>query len=298
MALAKEQVKDNTDAHGGLLVKNKVRSPLVWVGGKTRLLDWLLPQLNIPCRVYVEPFGGSAAVLLNRERVPVEIYNDADGEVVNLLRCVAAHPEELQRQLAVVPYAREIYTKENAWLRAGQPGSMTDLQRAARWWWLNMASFGGQMGAGFGCTAKESMQKKTRSRIQCIDQASERLRDVLIEHEDFRVVIDRYDRPGALLYCDPPYVDHEDPYKGEGAGFTEADHRDLAELLNKAQGKVALSYYPCRLVDELYPAPAWRRSEKRHLCVLTNFREVPDADQERTELLLMNYDPPAQQQLF
>lgn len=168
----------------------------------------------------------------------------------------------------------------------------------ARWWWLCLAAFGRSPSAGFGTATSESIPIRTRRRINAIGEASARLRDVLVEHADFRVVIERYDCPDALLYCDPPYAGHEELYAGEGRGFTEADHRDLAALLNAAKGKVALSYYPCDLVEELYPSPPWRREEKAWLCTLSNPKSAPDANYQRSELLLMNYAPPAQQLLF
>ena len=282
-------------------MKRKVRSPVVWVGGKSRLLDWLLPLLDVPARVYVEPFGGSAAVLLNRPRAAVEVYNDADGQLVNLLRCVAQHPQELKRLIEQTPYARQVYDEELAWLKRGGPGSMTDLQRAARWWWLCLASFSGSLGCGFGTAATETQTAYVHRRIAVIDEASARLRDVLIERADFRVILERYDTPETLFYCDPPYVGHEDAYDKLGPCFTEADHRDLAALLGAVQGRVALSYYPCDLVDELYPprgTRGWRRETKAWVSTLSNPRAAPGADYQRTELLLLNYDPPSQGTLF
>jgi len=100
----------------------------------------------------------------------------------------------------------------------------------------------------------------------------------------------------ALFYCDPPYVGTEDSYSDGGAGFGEAEHRELARLLNGIAGQAAVSYFPCPLVNELYPAPRWRRS--------TTVRQVTMANDNRhcepkvvTELLLMNYALPQQAKL-
>lgn len=78
----------------------------------------------------------------------------------------------------------------------------------------------------------------------------------------------------------------------------EADHRDLARMLGALQGKAAVSYYPCPLVDELYPEPHWRRITKRWIKSLGLLAHEGDAAPESTELLLLNYDPPIQQNLF
>lgn len=276
-------------------MKRRVRSPLVWVGGKSRLVDWILPHLEVPCQSYVEPFGGSAAMLLNRPRVPCEVYNDLDQSLVRFLLCVREHPAELERLVLGLPYARAHHQAEQEWLRLGCPGRMTDLQFAARWWWLNLTGFGGQLTGGFG-TAVDDRVPQVHRRIATVHEASARLRDVLIECEDFRVVIERYDTPDTLFYLDPPYVGCETVYV-EG-GMREADHRDLARMLGALQGKAAVSYYPCPLVDELYPEPHWRRITKRWIKSLGLLAHEGDAAPESTELLLLNYDPPIQQNLF
>ena len=276
-------------------MRRHVRSPITWVGGKARLVDWLLPLLDVPCRVYCEPFGGSAAVLLNRARSEVEVYNDLDQALVTFLLCVREHPGELERLVAGLPYSRAHHRAETEWYKLGCPGRLTDLQFASRWWWLNLAGYGGQIDAGFGVCITESQVGKVNSRLATIHEASRRLRDVLIECEDVQVVIDRYDTPETLFYLDPPYVSHEGLYD-EGA-FGERDHRALAARLAGILGKAAVSYYPCALVDELYPADRWRRETKRRASTLANFRDAPDAETHVEELLLLNYDPPVQQRL-
>lgn len=274
--------------------KFRLRSPITWVGGKARLVDWIIPHLRVPCVTYCEPFGGSAAVLLNRDPAEVEIYNDVDGALATFMLCVREHPDELLRAVGELPYARSHHQQETEWMRKGCPGRMTDIQFAARWWWLNMTGYGGQLLAGFGTGSQESMTVKAKSRQAILELASRRLSDVLIEADDFRKVIPRYDSDVALFYCDPPYVGTEDVYL-EGGKFGEADHRELAALLNSVQGRVAVSYYPCALVDELYPAGTWRRVTREWKKSLGQ----PQAEQlaDSTELLLLNFDPPAQRSL-
>jgi DNA adenine methylase len=276
-------------------MRRHVRSPITWVGGKSRLVDWLLPHLSVPCRVYCEPFGGSASVLLNRDRVEVEVYNDLDQALVTFMLCCREHPGELERLVAGLPYSRVHHHAEAAWFKLGCPGRMTDLQFASRWWWLNLAGFGGQIDAGFGVSVTESHAGKMDRRILTIHEASRRLRDVVIECADVRVILDRYDTPETLFYLDPPYVGAEGVY--DEGGFSERDHRDLGARLAAVQGKAVVSYYPCALVDEIYPADRWRRETKQRASTLANFRDAPDAETHVTELLLLNYDPPTQRSL-
>ncbi len=278
---------------------DKIASPVHWVGGKSRLLEWLLPLLDVPCDLYCEPFGGSASVLLNRRPARIEVYNDADGNLANLLLCIREHPAELRRLLAELPYCREHHAAEIAWLRAGMPGRLTDLQRASRWWWLNLTGFGGQIDAGFGTAKTESIPTRSLNRLEKLERASRRLQTVVIENLDFREILDRYDRPESLFYCDPPYIGTEGMYEAaEGGGFGEREHRDLATLLGSLQGRAAVSYFEHPLLDELYPAANWRRSTKRRKVSLSNVKAADGGSlPEQTEVLLMNYDPPAQGKL-
>lgn len=127
-----------------------VRTPCVWVGGKIRLANWILPLIDVPCRTYVEPFGESAALLLNRDPVEVEVYNDIDSALVTFMLCVKFHYLELCREINESPVSRSLYRQNQEWLKLGCPGVMTDIQFAARWWYLNLNSFGGISGGGFG----------------------------------------------------------------------------------------------------------------------------------------------------
>lgn len=266
-------------------MRNQIRSPLRWVGGKSRLVDWLRPHLDIRCSIYCEPFGGSAALLLNREPVKVEVYNDSDGGLATLMLCVRDHPGELQRLVAGLPYSRQFHRSEVDWLKRGCPGRMTDLQFAARWWWLNLAGFSGFLDRGFGIKTGSNMPQSIARQVLSIDTVSHRLRDVLIENDDFRAVVKRYDTPSTLFYCDPPYVGSEGVYR-EG-NFGEEDHRDLARMLNAIKGFAAVSYFPCPLIDELYPADRWRRIKKRRF---NSLGAVGAKKQQCTELLLLNYE--------
>lgn len=102
----------------------------------------------------------------------------------------------------------------------------------------------------------------------------------MIDNRDFREIFLVYDSPTTLFYVDPPYVGREKYYAG---GFTEQDHRDLAEILNGIQGKAVLSYYDDPLVDELYPN--WRRE------TFQSARQVVNGKNNiAEELLLMNFD--------
>jgi DNA adenine methylase len=187
-----------------------------------------------------------------------------------------------------LPYARGLHTAELEWLRLGAPGRLTDLQFAARWYWLNLVGFGGQLTGGFGTAATQPRVSRTRRRIQSIKVASQRLLNVLVECEDYRVLIPRYDTIDTLFYCDPPYIGTEGCYSGV-ANFVEHDHADLADMLNSVKGKAAISYAAHPLIEKLYPAKRWYRVSRRRSVTLGNSHRGTRAKQ-ITEVLLMNYD--------
>lgn len=263
-----------------------MRSPIKWVGGKHFQAKWIVSHFP-PHRVYVEPFGGGAHVLCRKDpkTSKLEVFNDIDGNLVNFLLVARERPQELVKALETLPYSRMLF---NRWRKEPLPDD--PFERAVRWFYLLRSSFSGHLGCSW-CHAKRSGRNCPhwyQSAVHLIPQLAERFRLVQIEHLDFRECIEKYDGPETLFYCDPPYIGVEDYYRFP---FTEEDHRDLAKLLNNAQGLVALSYYPHPLVDELYPG--WHRATKvypQRSYGVTRFsrrKTKPRA----TELLLMNYDP-------
>ncbi len=258
-----------------------------WYGGKFSHLDWLLPLLPTDCHHYCEPFGGSAAVLLNRPPAPVETYNDIDGDVVNFFRVLRDRPDELIRAIALTPFSRE----EFFLAIHGDTRGISDLERARRFYVrARQARTGLAQTATLGRWAN---CKKTSRRgmsgvvsrwfggIEDLAWIAERLLRVQIENRPAMDVIRLYDDPDTLFYCDPPYP-HESRRDARAYGFemTREEHVQLAELLHLCKGRVVISGYRCSLMDELYGD--WRRVDApekrchsskapRRECVWMNF---------------------------
>ena len=271
-----------------------------WYGGKYSHLDWLLPLLP-QARHYCEPFGGSAAVLLNRYPSDVETYNDVDGEVVNFFRVLREQKDALIEAIGLTPFSREEFR-----LAIAEPEvEITELERARRFFVRAR-----QVRTGLAQTASEGRWanclltsragmagavSRWLGSVEGLSEIVQRLLRVQIENDDALAVIQRYDSPDTLFYCDPPYIhDARTDANAYAYEMTDMQHIDLAALLHKVQGRVALSGYPCPLMDELYGD--WQRLEsptkKSHS---TNTRA--DAQkQDRTEYLWINYPlDPAQQ---
>lgn len=218
-----------------------MNSFISWVGGKRLLRKAILEQFPDPDTYnrYIEVFGGAAWVLFSREKhAHMEVYNDVNGELVNLFRIVKYHPEALQKELDWVLISREQFFDA-----IQQTHGLTDVQRAARFWIAIKESFGTDC-RSFGLRPRD-MQKA----ISFLQEASKRLNQVIIENVDFTQLIKTYDRPDALLYLDPPYYDAEKYYPDR---FQPGDHKWLKKVLENIKGKFILSYNDCPEVREMY----------------------------------------------
>lgn len=206
----------------------RFKPAVTWAGGKSRLLKHLLPR--IPAHTcYVEAFAGGLAVLLAKERSQIEVVNDIDGDLVNFYRCVRFHPDPLVAELEFVLNSREEFEDFRA-----QPG-LTDLQRAARWFYRNRTCFRGACLDTFG-TSPESGSGASSSRaarLESIRQLSVRLDRVTIEHLEWQRCIEVYDRPTTFFFFDPPYTRCADTtYRG----WTLADVLYFRERVARLKG--------------------------------------------------------------
>ena len=210
-----------------------------WTGGKKALRKTILEQFPSDYRRYIEVFGGAGWVLFAEERkVDLEVYNDMNGSLVSLFRCVKYHPEALQKELEWILNSREQFFDGREEARG-----LTDIQRAARFFVLIKESYGTDC-RSFGTRAKD-LGKAT----EYLQQISKRLRMVVIEHHDFEQILKTYDRPDALFYLDPPYFHAEKYYT---AGFGKEDHTRLHDALRGIKGRFILSYNDCGEARELY----------------------------------------------
>ncbi len=184
-------------------------------------------------------------MLLSRDKhAQLEVFNDIDGSLINLYRCIQYHCAELQREIRlggeqIPPNSRELFQDYIAQL--GTRG-LTDIQRAARYFYIIRISYGADK-RSFGCN-KKALERA----IERLPDIQQRLRDVVIENRDFEQIIRTYDRPDALLYVDPPYFKAEKHYDG----FSPEDHTRLLGLLKGCKGKFVLSYNDEPEVRDIY----------------------------------------------
>lgn len=211
--------------------------PLAYIGGKRRIAKQLV-ALFPPHITYVEPFAGGAQVFFHKARSKVEVLNDIDQEISNLFRVLQRHPAELSRLLRWQPASRRLFENHQA-----QPRHLlTDIERAARFFYLQKNAWGGHRTRQHFhyAIAKRSNYKPAEIERQ-LRSAAERLASVQLESLPYQDILKRYDRTETFFYCDPPYVD----LNLYAHNFDDAQFVQLADRLAGLKGRFLLSINDC-----------------------------------------------------
>lgn len=225
---------------------------------------------------YVEVFGGAAWVLFYKPKyAPREIYNDFDSNLVNLFRVVRNQRDELIDSLQYVLDSREDFDLAIEQLKT--PEKLTDVEWASCYFLALKLSYGAR-GKTYGAN-----NIKMKKALSLIDECSDRLEGVSVEHRDFQKLIEQEDREKALFFCDPPYVDTEHYYDVE---FSVDNHYRLRDTLDNIQGKFLLTYNDCKFIRDLYDGyyihPVTRINNLAMRC---------EKHEPFHELIITNYDP-------
>lgn len=267
------------------------RSVLRWHGGKWLLAPWIISHFPAH-RIYVEPFGGAASVLLRKERAYAEVYNDLDHDVVNLFRCLQdqSRADRLRDLLRLTPFARAEF--EIGWDETDDP-----VERARRLIIRSFMGFGSNAHNNMGRGSKTTGFRANSSRFgttpahdwanypDCLNAVIARLSGVIVEHRDALHVMRSHDGGGTLHYVDPPYVastrSPANKYDGKHRMYrhelTDADHTDMLAGLRALKGMVILSGYAHPLYNNALHG--WRRIEREALA---------DGARPRIEVLWIN----------
>jgi len=255
----------------------QIDSFMSWIGGKKALRDEILRRFPLEFERYVEVFGGAGWVLFHKSPSPFEVYNDINGNLVNLFACVRGRPEELIAALEFTLNAREDFDRLRAVLRS--KAALPDVTRAAYFYQVLCQSYAKKMTgfAGLPCDMW--------SKFPTIRAAAARLQGVVVENLDFERLVERYDHPDTLFYLDPPYFFSEGIYRG--MGFTRADHERLAAALMRTAGRWLLSYNDCGEVRGLYTRPGVTIETVSRI---DNMAQRFEGGQQFAEVIIANYD--------
>ena len=266
--------------HADLLLKGGgvINSFMAWVGGKKALRDEILARFPLEYKRYIEVFGGAGWVLFHKPPGnDFEVFNDFNGSLVNLYRCVREQPDKLKDELQYILNSRLDFEYMKRLLHS--QAALPDVRRAACYYALIRYSYAA------GTSTFGSQPHSLWNDFPPIDAAAGRLQKVVIENKDCIRLIRQYDRPDSFFYCDPPYYQADQYYEAVGAdGF---DHGGLAQALFSMDGRFLLSYNDCPYIRELYAHPGIVIETTTRL---SNIAQRYDNGKQYPELLIANYD--------
>lgn len=255
------------------------RPALRWHGGKWMLAPWIIQHFP-KHRTYVEPFGGAGSVLLRKDRAYAEVWNDLDGEVVNLFRVLRSElAPRLIEALTLTPFARDEFHG------AYQSDDICPVERARQLVvrsFMGFGSNGHERVTGFRANSNRSGTTPAQDWANYPDalrEIIERLRGVVIENRDAKRVMASHDSVDTLHYVDPPYVfsTRADLSKDYAHELSDDDHAELLDFVKSLAGMVVLSGYSSSLYENALSD--WRRAERAALA---------DGARARTEVLWLN----------
>jgi DNA adenine methylase len=258
-------------------------SAFPYPGGKTTYCDEIISRLP-EHRRYVEPFGGSAAVLLNKPTSYIEVYNDLDDDVVHFFEVLRDRREDLQEWLYRTPFSRSVYEDAVGEFYDGERPA-DDVERAGKWFYLRYSQYNGALDRrnGFKTGGKRNEARSFRGSINALDHIADRFAEVTLEAEPYETVIDRYDAPDTVFYCDPPYYNTRSDRAHYRVG-EDFDHGQFIDTLRDRDGRWIVSYgdLPPGLEDLAETVATYTAMYSM---------SYDDKRQQRTEHLAMNYDP-------
>ena len=250
--------------------------PLPYIGGKNRLATKIISMLP-EHTTYVEAFAGGAQVFFHKPPSNVEVLNDLDFDIVNFFRVCQWHYEELVRYLRFCLVSRqlhELHVKTD-------PATLTDIQRAGRFYYLQKNSWGGlilKQKFHYGVSQPSNYNPERIPEI--IEDAHRRLRRVQIESLPYQQVLEKYDRPETFFYLDPPYWERK-LYK---FNFSQENFQELEARLRSLKGRFILSLDDRPEVRDLFAAFQMQTVD-------LTYTAKRDTRVRHRELLITNFDP-------
>jgi DNA adenine methylase len=229
-------------------------------------------------KCYVEVFSGAAHVFFRKEPSRVEVLNDINRELITCYRVVQNHSEELCRYMSGMLTSRDEFRR----FKATPPETLTDIQRAARFLYMQKSCFGGKYNGTFGISKQDPPRLNPETLKESILYAQKRLGRVYIECLPYEELIPRYDSPDALFYVDPPYFGMEN-YYGKGI-FSREDFIKLRDLLKGIKGQFIMSINDTPEIRALYKM--FYIAEVQTVYSVNSAKNKPVG-----ELLITNYTP-------
>lgn len=258
-----------------------------WAGGKGRQLKDLLPLIPLS-KTYVEPFGGGASVLLNKQPSEVEVYNDLDSALVNLFEVVRDDEtfDEFAQRLEWTPYARSEFAKAVN----NHAESSDRIARAVMFYTMLNQSISGKrlaLPSEWSRSRYQNLSDRWHVRQAKLGPIHKRIRGVQIECRDALDILQEWDGGDTVFYCDPPYI-LETRKKQKYYAVEPGDdyHEQLVDVLLNVEGMVILSGYEHPIYERLRTA-GWMTDLYGAKATMNVGREGDEKDQ-RTEIVYRN----------
>lgn len=261
-----------------------VSPPAPYQGGKRNLAPIIISRIaEIPHKLYAEPFVGMGGVFFRRTARPdSEVINDFSGDVVNLFRILQRHYPAFMDHLKFQLTSRREFER----LKDTVPETLTDLERAARFLYLQRTCYGGKItGRNFGVSAERPSRFDYTQIAPVLEEIFERLSRVTIENLDWSIFVERYDGVGTLFYLDPPYFGCETDYGADS--FSRDRFTQMADLLRRIDGRAIVSLNDTPEVRDLFKGYRLEEVELNY-----SIGQASGGPKKVGELLIYNFEPP------
>jgi DNA adenine methylase len=267
------------------LVNINLKTPIVYYGGKQKMLRHILPLIPAHNK-YVEPFCGGAAVFFAKQPATLEIINDINEEVVNFYRCCKENPLALKKRISYALHARAIHRQAVSAYK--NPQNYSKIERAAAFFFCSAMCYASIIGDSFSTNVNITntyypLRFKNKKKLFSYHLAA-RFDNAIIECLDAVKLIEKYDAEDAFFYVDPPYFNAS---MGHYGGYAVDDFERLLTTLSKIKGKFLLSCYPSESIKKSVEKNGWNN---REYASYASIKITGCKNRQRTESLTFNYD--------
>lgn len=234
--------------------KPRLKTPISYYGGKQTMLKHILPLIP-PHTVYTEAFCGGCAVIFAKEPSSCEVINDTNKELVNFYRVAQTDYDALKREVDASLHSRDQHTHAKHIMT--HPQFFTPVQRAWAVWIGSKLGFASMLDGTFGYDRSGTTTLKLfNARDQFTETICGRLKKVIVESEDGKNVIQRYDCPEAFHFVDPPYVNSDCGHYSNS--FNELDFEELLAILSRVEGRFMLTMFPHDKIRDYVARFGWK----------------------------------------
>lgn len=262
-------------------------------GSKAYIVDDIIKNLDYSKSCYIELFGGSGAVILNKPPHKNEIYNDINEDLYALFYSLHFHYDEFMAKVKNLFICEKLFYN----LRDMDTSGLSIVDKGVRAFYVYSVSFAGH-GRQFGYSFDDRGQAiDYTNKIEMLKRLKNRFRRIVVLNRDYKKILETIKhKTDIMLYADPPYYGSEDMYE---AKFTQQDHETLAYYLNNADYSVMLSYEYFDGIYDLYPKSRWHYMEIIKMrTVAYNSKTKEGIRRYAKELLIMNYKPKISRRLI